>query len=149
MYAREHGELGLFRQSNAANIACRAAVEEAIRSGFDGMHLNPDAAKAVIRDFGAERVEYVLANTVQQKAWDGRFSRDNKEWAKRIEAPVGVGMGMDHGVQFVVSSHPAVLDGFISQVREAMRENQPSIRQQLQRKTHASVRRTARRETDR
>ena len=34
-YAREHGEMESFRRSNVANIACRAAIEEAIRDGFE------------------------------------------------------------------------------------------------------------------
>lgn len=36
--------------------------------------------------FGMERVAFVLANTVQDKDWDGRISADNKAWAK--DAPV-------------------------------------------------------------
>ncbi len=43
-YAREHGELEQFRNSNVANIACRAAIEEAIRNNFDGMYLQEDVA---------------------------------------------------------------------------------------------------------
>ena len=81
MYAREHGELEQFRQSNVANIACRAAIEKAITENFDGMRLRADAAEPVLSEFGSERVMFVLANTVQHKEWDGRFSRENKAWA--------------------------------------------------------------------
>jgi hypothetical protein len=28
-----------------------------------------------------KRMAFVLANTLQQESWDGRFSRDNKTWA--------------------------------------------------------------------
>ena len=81
MYAREHGELDQFRQSNVANIACRAAIEKAISENFDGMRLRADAVAQVLSEFGADRVQFVLANTVRQKSWDGRFSRENKAWA--------------------------------------------------------------------
>lgn len=37
-----------------------------------------------MNQFGAERVLYVLANTIQQKEWDGRFTYPNKEWAKTV-----------------------------------------------------------------
>ena len=132
MYAREHGELDQFRQSNVANIACRAAIERAIAENFDGMRLRNDAASPVLREFGSERVLFVLANTVQHKDWDGRFSRENKAWAAAFSIEPDVVMGMDRRVQFVVNSHPAVLDGFIRMAREAAQNQQSrSVRDQL------------------
>ncbi|MBR3796300.1 MAG: DUF3849 domain-containing protein [Clostridia bacterium] len=132
MYAREHGELEQFRQSNVANIACRAAIEKAIAENFDGMRLRADAAEPVLSEFGAERVMFVLANTVQHKDWDGRFSRENKAWAAAFSIEPDAVMGMDRRLQFVVNSHPAVLDGFIHMVREAAQNQQRrSVRDQL------------------
>ena len=132
MYAREHGELEQFRQSNVANIACRAAIEKAITENFDGMRLRNDAASPVLSEFGAERVMFVLANTVQHKDWDGRFSRENKAWAAAFSIEPDVVMGMDRRLQFIVNSHPAVLDGFILMAREAAQNQQcRSVRDQL------------------
>lgn len=123
-YAHEHGELEQFRASNRANMECRAAIEEAIGKNFDGMYLQKGAAKPVIQEFGAERVLYVLANTVQRKEWDGRFSRDNKQWAQTITIPADVVIGTDRRIYFVVESHPAVLDGFIHMAREEVKAMQ-------------------------
>ena len=132
MYAREHGELEQFRQSNVANIACRAAIEKAIAENFDGMRLRADAAEPVLSEFGSERVLFVLANTVQHKDWDGRFSRENKAWAAAILIEPDVVMGMDRRIQFIVNSHPAVLDGFIRMAREAAQNQQRRlVRDQL------------------
>ena len=132
MYAREHGELEQFRQSSVANIACRAAIEKAIAENFDGMRLRADAAEPVLSEFGAERVMFVLANTVQHKDWDGRFSRENKAWAAAFPIEPDVVMGMDRRVQFIVNSHPAVLDGFIRMARDAAQNQQrSSVRDQL------------------
>ena len=72
--ARRQDELALWRASHQANIACKNAIETAIREQFDGMHLSEDCVKPVIQEFGYKRVQWVLANTVQQKHWDGRFS---------------------------------------------------------------------------
>lgn len=135
-YAREHNELPQFRESNLANIACRYAIDKAISDHFDGMHLNPQAAASVIKEFGIDRTLFVLANTVQQLSWDGRFSRENKQWAAAVNVPDDVTDGFDRRTQYIVQSHPAVLDGFISQVREeACRlQEQPerkSVREQL------------------
>ena len=38
--ARERNELSIWRESHRANIACRDAIEDAIRRGFAGMHLD-------------------------------------------------------------------------------------------------------------
>lgn len=131
-YARGRGELESFRRSNVANIACRAAIEEAIREGFDGMRLQAGIAERVLQAFGAERVLYVLANSVQQKAWDGRFSPDNVAWARTFPVPEGGTMGWDHRSRFAVQSHPAVLDGFISLARKAaLAQERPSLLSQL------------------
>ena len=135
MYARENGELEQFRQSNVANIACRAAIEKAIAENFDGMRLRNDAASPVLSEFGSERVLFVLANTVQHKDWDGRFSRENKAWAAAFSIEPDVVMGMDRRVQFIVNSHPAVLDGFITMTRKAVLESErPSVLESLKKK---------------
>lgn len=143
LYAREHGELEQFRQSSVANVACRAAIEKAIAENFDGMRLKANAAAQVLGEFGAERVLFVLANTVQQKRWDGRFSRDNKAWAAAFSIEPDVVMGMDRRLQFVVSSHPAVLDGFISMTRKAaIEQERTSVRSNLQKRPSQIAKRT-------
>ena len=147
MYAREHGELEQFRQSSVANIACRAAIEKAIAENFDGMRLRADAAEPVLSEFGSERVLFVLANTVQHKDWDGRFSRENKAWAAAFSIEPDVVMGMDRRMQFIVNSHPAVLDGFIRMAREAAQNQQRrSVRDQLAHKPALSKQPSAKRE---
>ena len=130
-YAREHGELDAYRASHQEDIACKKMIEDVIRSNFDGMHLNKSAAKLVLDEFGAERTIRVLANTVQQKDWDGRFSAENKAWAKAQDI---LGCGGDPVMcgRFTVNSHPAVLDGFISQTRK-MIEERASVKNKLNR----------------
>lgn len=131
-YAREHGELDTFRASRRANEACKDAIEAAIRDGFDGMYLTADP-KEVLAEFGPERVAYVLAATLQSKTWDQRFSRSNQEWA----ATIPMSEPEDRRFSYMVSSHSAVLDGFVNKVRKelnAMREQpdrKPSIKAQL------------------
>ena len=80
--ARRFNELDRWRESHRENIACKQAIEEAIRQGFDGMYLDHDCAKSVIEAYGYKRVGWVLASTLQQKKDDGRFSPRNKEWAE-------------------------------------------------------------------
>lgn len=114
-YASSNGEENLYRQSLQANIECRHAIEQAIRNNFDGMHLNKGFENKLIEQFGMARVKYVLANTVQENEWDGRYSPETKEWAKTVT----VTEKSEHRSQFVIGSHPAVLDGFINRMRKA------------------------------
>jgi hypothetical protein len=117
--ARSRNQISLWRESHRENIACKNAIEEAIRRDFDGMHLKAECAQSVIDQYGFKRVQRVLANTVQQKSWDGRFSHENKAWAKSVYIPPDKNSLNDHNLEYVAESHPAVLDGFINQYRRA------------------------------
>lgn len=130
-YAMEHSAADEYLDSRKLNIDCKRAVEEAIRSHFDGMHLAHDVVDGVLEEYGPERLSFVLACTVQYKESDGRFSRDTKEWAKGIPIPENMGRGTDLNYDYVVESHPAVLDGFIGIAREkfAELEKEPFISQ--------------------
>lgn len=85
-YAYEAGEMEAYRASLAANVECRSAIEAAISSNYGDNRLDADAAvKSVLEQFSPERVRYVLANTIQQKDFDGRIPQPLKEWAKNVE----------------------------------------------------------------
>ena len=114
--ARERNELSLWRESHRANIACREAIEDAIRRSFDGMHLNEDCLAPVLTAYGYKRTAWVLANTLNELKWDGRFSPANKQWAERRYIP----QDERHNAAITVRSHPAVLDGFVSLYRKAV-----------------------------
>lgn len=114
--AKRLGQLTEWRESFRSNITCKKAIEQAIRRDFDGMYLKADCVGSVIAEYGFRRVQWVLANTVQQKDWDGRFSRDNKEWAKGTYIPSDK---HNRNLEYVVESHPAVLDGFVNLYRKA------------------------------
>ena len=114
--ARERNELSLWRESHRANIACREAIEDAIRRSFDGMHLDKDCITLVLEEYGYKRTAWVLANTLHELKWDGRFSPANKQWAERRYIP----QDERHNAAITVRSHPAVLDGFVSLYRKAV-----------------------------
>ena len=85
--ARDRNELPLWRESHKANIACRNAIEDAIRQNFDGMHLKDGTVEKIVELYGYKRVEHVLANTVQERRGDGRFRPDNRAWAESHYIP--------------------------------------------------------------
>ena len=97
---------------------CGSDIEKGISTHFDGMHLNTDFIANLYALYGEERMNYVLANTVQMSDGDGRYSPGNKAWAKEIN----INNAEDDRRTFYVNSHPAVLDGFITAYRKHVKE---------------------------
>lgn len=115
-YKQEQAEEAMRREQekleHGIRRECRESIEAVIAEKFDGYTLPRDTAQSVIEQYGKERVEFVLANTITHLAYDGRFSKSNKEWAE------GIASYADWNTRdLVVTSHPAVLDGFTNQVR--------------------------------
>lgn len=119
--ARRLKEISLWRKSHKENIACKNEIEKAICQDFDGKHLKQECAERVIALYGFRRIGWVLANTVQHIDRDGRFSCENKVWAKGIFIPENKDHlgNLNKNMEFVAAIHPAVLDGFINQYRRA------------------------------
>lgn len=120
--AMEHGMADAYLDSRKLNMDCKNAIESAIRENFDGLHLNHGVVTPILEEYGAERVAFVLADTLQHLSADGRFSRDNKAWADGIHIPENRRDEIDLNADYIVSSHPAVLDGFVNIFREEARE---------------------------
>lgn len=133
-YAHDHGEL-----NHEANMACKKAIEGAIRDHYRGYSLDGKAAVAeVVRAFGTERTMYIRANTVRQKDWDGRISPSNKDWAKSIPIQKNPdAWGKDRNVYLIVNSHPGLTDLFVNAFRKELCRQQekavkPSVLDKLQ-----------------
>ena len=117
-YAREQGELDLYRESRRVNIACKKAIEASISKYHQDNRLIKECVLEVIKQFGCSRILYVLANTVQQKDWDGRISQANKKWAKTVMIPENPDcFGNNRNLDFVVDSHPGLVDLFLAQTK--------------------------------
>jgi len=132
-YAAENGEVDLYRISRQLNEDCRNAIEEAIADNFDGMRLADDATKSVVEQFGMERMGYILAYTLNYNNHDGRYSHSNKEWA---DTTCKGERGNNIRTDWIVRSHPAVLNGFVDMYRkelaaEQQREPEKSFVQQF------------------
>ena len=126
-YAADHGEVDRYMESHKFDRECKEAIEGTIRQNFDGMYLNHDIVKPLAEKYGAERMAFILANTIQQESWDGRFSRDNKAWASEFSIPENLVHGIDMNRELIVSSHPAVLDGFIGMFRREVLEQEKEM----------------------
>ena len=114
-------DVDAYLDSRKLNLDCKKAIEDVIRENFDGLHLKQGAAKEVVERFGEERMNFVMANTIRELSHDGRFSRQNKDWAEHIEIPENINQGKNLNQDYVIESHPAVLDGFIDMARAEIR----------------------------
>lgn len=121
--AIEAGELELWRNSFRANEACANAIQTEISKCYDGAYLDTSCVGKVVKRFGQERVQFVLANTLRELDYDGRFSQRNMDWGQRINVPPD----KRHNCSFIVNTHPAILDGFISAFRKEYPEPQQAV----------------------
>ncbi|WP_317854624.1 DUF3849 domain-containing protein [Chakrabartyella piscis] len=114
--AKRLEEIERWEQSHQENIACKNFIEKTIEENYKNNRLHQDSANEVIEQFGYKRTAVVLANSIKEKMGDGRFSRDNKAWAKNMYIP----KEQNHlNADFAVDSHPTLLDGFINQYQRA------------------------------
>ena len=84
------------------------------------------AVKDVLEKFGTERVQFILANTIQRKNYDGRISQDNKAWAKTIPVLEDSGASRHSAYLVVDQVNPGLTDLFTRQFRKVAQEQQKS-----------------------
>ena len=121
-YARFTGELDQFRESKKANQECAKAIDAVIDAAWDGMRLPPEAGPALMERFGPGRLGYVLADTIQERSEDGRFSAKNRQWAQNYPMLVSRETRWELGP----NSHSAKLDGLITKLRPEL-EQAPEV----------------------
>lgn len=117
--ARLAGEIQLWRASYEENQACARAIEKAISERYENNHLSADIAKRVIEEYGYDRVNWVLANTILYGEHGARYSEENKAWAESFSVPE-----TEHcwRYNFTAFSPSGPVDRFTNQVREEWRK---------------------------
>lgn len=111
--AIRNNEKDLWRESYKENCDCARSIEKAIAKNHDGRHLNTDFMDDILEQYGFNRVNFVLANTVKQKSHDGRFSQENKDWANQFYIPHD-----EVRWHYTVDSHPGLVDMCVNNVRK-------------------------------
>ena len=110
--AQNLDEVDSWRESYKLNCHCARLIEMGIEQNFADDRLDTDFMKDIISEFGYDRVNYVMANTVKQHFDDGRFNIDNKQWSKGIYIP-----SEDVNWHFSVETHPGLVDMCVSRLR--------------------------------
>ena len=111
--AKRNNEVEQFRESFRENIRCRDYLDEQVREKFDGFRLPDEFAENAIKEFGYDRTMWVIANTILERKGDGRFRRENTEWAKKLNIPK-----WRNNYEFALKSHSCIVDELASDVRK-------------------------------
>ncbi len=111
--AKRDGELDAWRESRNENIRCRDYLDEQVREKFDGFHLPDECAENTVKEFGCDRTCWVIANTILERTGDGRFHKENAEWAKTLSIPQS-----SRNYEFALRSHSCLVDGLADKARE-------------------------------
>ncbi len=112
--ATERLETSYYHTSRECNTACAKAIDAGISaSRYESNHYNLElAAMAVVREYGFNRVNAVLAQNLQRHLSDGRYSRSNKEWAQGFQVA-------DEAFRYAyMNAHPILLEDFTKHVRK-------------------------------
>ena len=113
--AKRSGQTDLWDESYNENCRCARAIERVIKLNYHDNRLEGDSAKKVIDEYGHDRVNWVLANTVQMSSGEGRYSLETRKWARGFMIPPDASLKRS---TFAVTSHPGLVDIFINQNRK-------------------------------
>lgn len=119
-YAREHGETDAYFRSVEANRMCSEAISAAINENYSENRFAAEkAVRQVVDGFGFDRTMWILAATIRHMDWDGRISRDNREWAQTAPVPIGKDdRGGDRTAEYIVDRpHIGLVNMFVRQAR--------------------------------
>lgn len=112
--AEREGEQELWRESYRGNIACAVDIEAALQ-GLEGGPIPENTIKPLLDKWGFMRVNYVLANSLNQMKNAQQISPTNREWAYVVFVPPD----KEHNPDFAAKGDPAALNSLVCQVREA------------------------------
>lgn len=132
-YARENGEIELWRESFKINKDCKNYISDNAPSAYHDENL-PEFIKNATEIFGAERVMYVIGRTVLQADWDKRYYsevrqcaekfsyRDMKEGKTLYEEGKDPCRTADHTTALCSNVHPVMLNAIFYSIMNKERE---------------------------
>lgn len=112
--AERENELELWRESHRGNIACAVDIEAALQA-LGGGPLPEDTVKPLLDKWGFKRVNFVLANSLNQRKDAPQISSTNRTWARVVFVPPD----KEHNPDFAVRADPAALNALADQARAA------------------------------
>ena len=112
--ANRRGERQMHEDSFRRNAGCARAIEQAIRDHFNeaDRELADGCARSVLEQYGFKRVNFVLANSLQEMGCPYLISDGVRAWGREIYVPAD-----GYNRYFAVDTAAASLEAFIGQAR--------------------------------
>lgn len=111
--ARRLNEIGQWKESHAENLRCRDVIDGMVSERYRNNILPHSIITDACKEFGISRVGWVLANTVAENNYDGRYGKANKQWANTaFYFP-----DEERNYEYELRSHPALVDGLVGYYR--------------------------------
>lgn len=80
--ARHCCEVDKWRESHKANMDCAVAIKKAIGDNFKDNHFNSDCVNAVIKEFGFDRVNFILRYNLKKHSTMKDIQKKTENGAK-------------------------------------------------------------------
>lgn len=110
--AKDEGDLERWQESHDENVRCHDFIDKIVSERYDRDHIPADSWEKPVKKFGFDRTMWVLANTIQQRNGDRRFSAYNTKWAESIYIPKG------RNTDFALRAHSSIVELIALNVRE-------------------------------
>ncbi len=121
-YAVKHGEEYAYAKSRWLNIECRDAISKVVNRVGSNEQLSDDAVESVLKEYGVDRIAFILSSTIQQELWSAGYTEDNKAWALESPIPKNMIHGIDMRREWIVYGDHEILNSFVSLFRKAAME---------------------------
>lgn len=70
-----------------------------------------------VKEFGYDRTMWVIGITILERKGDGRFKKENSEWAKRLNIPQD-----QHNYEFALKAYSCIVNGLATEIRKMYAE---------------------------
>ena len=115
--AKNDGEIEVWRESRDENVRCKNFLDEQVAKNYNGYTLSGDFLEDSVNEFGYDRTMWVIGNTILERKGDGRFRKENVEWARSLNLPHD-----RHSYEFALNSHSCLVDGLAKEIRKMYAE---------------------------
>ncbi len=115
--ARARGQTAQHRRSYKLNVECALSIRAASTLNLVNGHVPIKNVREVLEDYGPERVMWVLANTIQQRGSDTRYTQDSRRWAEDFQIPADPYKNGDLRLGYIIEGWPPYVVEFLNLAR--------------------------------
>lgn len=115
--AKARGQTAQHRRSYNLNVECALSIRAASTLNLANGHVPIENVRGVLEDYGPERVMWVLANTIQQRGSDTRYTEDSRRWAENFPIPADPYKNGDLRFGYLIEGWPPHVVEFLNLAR--------------------------------